>query len=660
MAGENAELGFSVDTSQVETASSRLDELAKAATGAAGSAEKLSESFGSNMKNIKGSISENHLAMRELTVMMHEAMSGNWSRLRGSAMILGGAMGFGGLASGAVVGGITLVAEGVESLIDSIREAKEAENELSQAAVMSGDFNMLNSDYVDSISGKYRDLGLSITETKQTLAEFMRVGLSETQIGDVGAKIERVVKLTKDLDDKQKKQMTSELGGMYSDPTAHIKEFYSTYGDLMTDAQQQRMEDAEKTHNAAKLEMVMQSEILELLQKQGDVMALNAKISATAGGHLQYKTFLKYGGATTDENRRAFSSYNEAMLQRQQLLSNSAHKAVREVRGFASEAEKSLNFHEKKPKVHHGLTEAEKAARKLMEYQTQIKQAGLQFDQQINSIGDSVNKAWSNKLYSYSMTSDQHDFANRIETINEQFDRMRENVDRLALQHHKSIGSKEYVEMFQKIELGRKNVLADNMAGYDEMQSHQKSVLDGMDKGWIKYQEQVDDVAIQSEAVFNSAANGMTDTLTDFFTTGKAGWENYFKSIATMIEKYMVQDWVVEPIMGFLKTGMNSLFATSGSSSALQANSFAVPDIPKLGATRLGGGLGSTAPVVNITVNDNGNKGGVSSDVNATTGQMQKLGVAISKMVQEAIKKENVNSNRQGGINKSMGNWSTR
>lgn len=57
------------------------------------------------------------------------------------------------------------------------------------------------------------------------------------------------------------------------------------------------------------------------------------------------------------------------------------------------------------------------------------------------------------------MNSDQHDFANRIKQINEQFDRMRENVDRLALQHHKSIGSKEYVEMFQKIELGRKMYL---------------------------------------------------------------------------------------------------------------------------------------------------------------------------------------------------------
>lgn len=178
-----------------------------------------------------------------------------------------------------------------------------------------------------------------------------------------------------------------------------------------------------------------------------------------------------------------------------------------------------------------------------------------------------------------------------------------------------------------------------------------------MNEGWIKYQKQVDDVATQSENVFNSATSGMTDALTDFFTTGEAGWENFLKSIATMIEKYMVQDWVVAPFMGFLKAGTSALFATNTAAPA--ANSFPVPDVPKLGATYQGvGGLGS-APVVNITINDNGNKG-ISSNVKADNSQMEKLGNAVAKMVQEAIKKENVNSNRQGGINKSMGNWSTR
>ncbi len=256
------------------------------------------------------------------------------------------------------------------------------------------------------------------------------------------------------------------------------------------------------------------------------------------------------------------------------------------------------------------------------------------------------------------MNSDQHDFANRIKQINEQFDRMRENVDRLALQHHKSIGSKEYVEMFQKIELGRKNVLAENMAGYDEMQTYQSSAIAGMNAGWVKYQKQVNDVASQSEKVFDTAVDGMTEALTNFFTTGEASWTNFVKSIATITEKYMVQDWIVEPIAGFVKGGFDGLFSSSAPKAA--ANSFAVPDIPKLGASRLGGGLGSTAPVINITINDNGNKGGVDSKNSATTGDAQKLANALDKFLSDYVKNQNVKSNRQGGLNKTMGNWSTR
>ncbi|WP_234095882.1 phage tail tape measure C-terminal domain-containing protein [Citrobacter portucalensis] len=658
MAGDNAELGFSVDTSQVTEASKRLDELSKSAQGAADSGEKLSNSFEESMKNMRGSISGNHQAMRELTVMMHEAMSGNWGRMRGSAMILGGAMGLGGLASGVIIGGITLVSEGVEKMVDQIKEATAAENALNQAAVMSGDFNMLDSDYISKVTDGYRVLGLSMTETENTLADFMNAGMSEGQIDKAGDKISRVIQLTKDLSDKQKQQMRGELGGLYSDPTAHIKEFYSTYGNLMSDAQQQRMQAAEQTHDAAKVEMTMQSEILELLQKQGDIMELNAKIQETAGGAFQYENFLQYGGATTDANRRAFSQHNQFLLERQQEIADSMHKSSRELRGYASDAEEEINYHAPKTHIHHGLTDAEKAAKKLIDYQTRIKDANSQFDTQITSISDSVNRAWNNKLYSYSMTSDQHDFANRIETINEQFDRMRENVDRLALQHHKSIGSKEYVEMFQKIELGRKNVLAENVAGFNEMESLQHSALAGMDEEWIKYQKQVNDVASQSEKVFDTAVEGMTNSLTDFFTTGEAGWTNFVKSIATITEKYMVQDWIVEPLAGLAKGGISSLFSSNPLSST--ANTFAVPDIPKLGAAHLGGGLGPIAPVINITINDNGNKGGVDSNVSGTTGQAQKMGAALDKFLQNYIKEQNVKSNRQGGLNKTMGNWSTR
>lgn len=100
-------------------------------------------------------------------------------------------------------------------------------------------------------------------------------------------------------------------------------------------------------------------------------------------------------------------------------------------------------------------------------------------------------------------------------------------------------------------------------------------------------------------------------------------------------------------------------FGSSSSPATQVVNSFAVPEIPKLGATHLGGGLGSTAPTINITINDNGNKG-TDSKVSTSGGDLQKLGIALDKFMQNYIKQQNVNSNRQGGVNKSMGNWSTR
>lgn len=100
--------------------------------------------------------------------------------------------------------------------------------------------------------------------------------------------------------------------------------------------------------------------------------------------------------------------------------------------------------------------------------------------------------------------------------------------------------------------MGRKNILAENMAGYDEMQTMQSSA-----------------------------------------------------------------------IAGFIKGGFDGLFSSSAPKAG--ANTYAVPDIPKLGATR--GGLGSTALVVSITINDNGNKGGVTGTNNATIGDLQKWGL---------------------------------
>lgn len=563
--------------------------------------------------------------------------------------------------------------EGTERIADDLSEATDAAKELQTAAAINNDYSLLNPQYVQNLYSQVDNATTSFTTFQEAVAKAANAGVNSSQMSSPFLKAQSTYegamsRLTSDQQ-AQFAKVESTLDKEFADPLSNFKSNFKSLKGSMSQAQQDAIISAAKAGDEDKTRLLMQSAITDQMEKQALIMNHISGADVNFKDESYWRSFKNvfsgmgeaFDMLITGDNSALWSraeASSKQHVQKYHELINNFHAGITkpEDLNFASlSLHKALNpsLH-----THHGLTEAEKAAKRLIAYQTQINQAGLQFDQQINSIGDSVNKTWSNKLYSYSMTSDQHDFANRIEQINEQFDRMREKVDRLALQHHKSIGSKEYVEMFQEIELGRKNVLAENAAGYDEMETLQSSAITGMNAGREKYQKQVNDVAEQSEQVFDSVASGMTDALTNFFTTGEAGWDNYFKSIATMIEKYMVQHWIVKPLMGYIDTGMNSLFATSATQSALQANSFAVPDIPKLGATR--GGLGLTAPVVNITINDNGNKGGITGTNNATTGDLQKMGASLQKWLTDYIKRENVNSNRQGGVNKSMGNWSIR
>ncbi|MEB0773583.1 hypothetical protein [Citrobacter portucalensis] len=191
MSGTDAELGFSVDTSQVEDATTRLDELSKSAQGVTSSIDKMADSFksqnlGDGMRrglmgnitrdfqsmqnsitneiindgekagkgwwsNFINGVKENHNAQRELGVMGHELMSGRWANLRGSAAIMMGSAGVGGLASTGIVMGLTAAVEGIEALTESIQEAAQAQKDLQQSAILSGNAGALFSGRIDEI-----------------------------------------------------------------------------------------------------------------------------------------------------------------------------------------------------------------------------------------------------------------------------------------------------------------------------------------------------------------------------------------------------------------------------------------------------------------------------------------------------------------------------
>ncbi|EEJ7232578.1 phage tail tape-measure protein [Salmonella enterica subsp. salamae] len=713
MAGENAELGFSVDTSQVTDASKRLDDLAKSAQAATESASGLSDV----MKNINGSASgmhargfysglqstsnkiveeisetgtkagkgfwsnflngmkENHGAQRELGFMGHELLSGNYGRLRGSASIFLSNAGMGAFGATGAVLGLTLAAEGIETLIDKMQEAGKAEEDLQTNALVTGSYSMLDEKYIDGIAQSTDTYAGSLKNAYNAMNSLMGSGFGGADLKNnpqlVGvfksydAMIDRVRKSEGDKAAEALSKNKEMFADAYRNPLESGARILKEFGNSIDDNTKKQMESAAKIHDADASRLAIQKAILEVM-----IMQDKAEAAHELASKPQISDFHPWGMRNYDltgnqaamvQSVHASSAIVDNEIAGYRKLLDSLEKIHSTTEEENRNFRKNLFATENPSHAHSGLTAAEKAAKQLVSYQTQIKQAGLQFDQQINSIGDSVNKAWGNKLYSYSMSADQHDFANRIETINEQFDRMRENVDRLALQHHKSIGSKEYVEMFQKIELGRKNVLAENAAGFSEMQKLQHSAIAGMDEWWIKYQKQVDDVASQTENVFESATNGMTDALTDFFTTGEADWKKYLTDILEMIEKILVRHVIVRPVSNYIGDMLGASAgggATQSASSSMTANSYAVPSVPNLSASK-GSGVG-ISPLSGINVYVYNQDGGVKGATQSDTKQGQDLGRTLQKAAQNWIKQQNVQSNKQGGVNRAMNSWSVK
>lgn len=111
--------------------------------------------------------------------MSHEAMSGRWANLRGSASIFMGAAGLGGLAGTGIVMGVTGLIEGIEELTESMQEAAQAQRDLQQSSILSGNANALFSGKVDDIVNGLQTIKDASRETKEEfIANALNAGLT--------------------------------------------------------------------------------------------------------------------------------------------------------------------------------------------------------------------------------------------------------------------------------------------------------------------------------------------------------------------------------------------------------------------------------------------------------------------------------------------------
>ncbi|MFZ4251252.1 phage tail tape measure C-terminal domain-containing protein [Enterobacter ludwigii] len=313
-------------------------------------------------------------------------------------------------------------------------------------------------------------------------------------------------------------------------------------------------------------------------------------------------------------------------------------------------------------RTHTGKTDAEKAAEKAQRALEQLKSSIYGIDEQSSSLLNSVNRPWGAKMQPFSdLINDAYDFQQSQDQINQQFDKMIDRVNELRRRQGSSANNKAFDSEISKIMSQRDSVLKANQDGFEDYENHLHSAVAGMKEAWKNYDDKVNNVSSQQAQVWTKSLDLMTDELTNFLTTGTADFEKFFKNIAVMEEKYMVQDWLVRPMNDYIG-GLFGFGSGGASATKAVANSFAVPDVPKLSATR-GGGLGAsswaaTAPV-QVTINNNGGND-VQGNAQGDTKQAQAIARQVLNSLQTYIKQQNVNSNRSGGINKSMGNWSTR
>ncbi|WP_284960678.1 phage tail tape measure C-terminal domain-containing protein [Citrobacter portucalensis] len=703
MSGTDAELGFSVDTSQVETASTRLDELAKSAQGVTSSIDKMADSFksqnlGDGMRrglmgnitrdfqsmqnsitneiindgekagkgwwsNFINGVKENHNAQRELGVMGHELMSGRWANLRGSAAIMMGSAGVGGLASTGIVMGLTAAVEGIEALTESIQEAAQAQKDLQQSAILSGNAGALFSGRIDEIVNGLQTVKDASREVKEEfVTNALNSGLAPDFLKKNGSML---LQYQQEFGDKQTEALEKILAETQTDATKGYAALYKM-GDGLLDKVNNDIQSG--NYKAAGADMIAQ-----LMQGAQNELRESQKNQHELDGDSWWDTTLQYMGMgslgysaagvqTQQKILNGIKQKKDAIVDANKEANAAIQKSIDSVKSPDLSRTKAYHnfsvYNHPSFGTHTGKTEAEKSAEKAQRALEQLKSSIYGIDEQSSSLLNSVNRRWGSKMQPFSdLSHDAYDFQQSQDQINQQFDKMIDRVNELCRRQGKSANNSAFDSEITKIMNQRDSVLKANQDGFESYEDSLHSAVAGMKEAWKNYDEKVDDIAAQQATVWSKSLDLMTDDLTDFLTTGTADFEKFFKNIAVMEEKYMVQNWLVRPMNDYIGGLMG--FGSSSSLATQAVNSFAVPEIPKLGATHFGGGLGSTAPTINITINDNGNKG-VDSKVNASGGDAQKLGIALDKFMQNYIKQQNVNSNRQGGINKSMGNWSTR
>jgi lambda family phage tail tape measure protein len=601
-------------------------------------------------------------------------MSGRWANLRGSASIFLGAAGMGGLAGTGVVMGLTAAVEGIEALTESIQEAAQAQKDLQQSAILSGNAGALFSGKIDAIVNGLQTIKDASYEVKEKfVTNALNSGLSPEFIKKYGSEL---LQYQQEFGDKQTEALEKIIAEAQTNATKGYAALYKMGDGLLDKVNNDIQSGNYKAAGADIISQLMQGAQNELRESQKNNHELDG--DSWLDTALQYMGMgsLGYSAAGVEMQHKILKGIQQkkdAVIDAGEQARNAIKKSVDSVKPIDLSHTKAYSEFEKfyHPSFsgRHGLTDAQKAAKKAQEWLNQMESMNNNIIQSNKNRMDSLNRSFENKTYQFSMTGDYHNFMTQLEQENEYADNLINTLNQRYTRANKPHDA-EYKKALQNINLGRQQYLQQAQDDYDQLETINQSSLDGMEKAWITYSDNLNNIMSESAATYKDVLDDMQSMLVNFLDTGELDIDKFLKAVLTDFQKMFVEQDIMKPMNSFIggmfgwnakgvDTTNAAYSAGSGlidwASGLLGATRIPLPDV---GATR-GVGLGSTAPTINITINDNGNKG-VDSKVNANSGDMQKLGIALDKFMQNYIKQQNVASNRQGGVNKVMGNWTTK
>ncbi|MFP2239957.1 phage tail tape measure C-terminal domain-containing protein [Pseudescherichia vulneris] len=299
-----------------------------------------------------------------------------------------------------------------------------------------------------------------------------------------------------------------------------------------------------------------------------------------------------------------------------------------------------------------------------------------QLDDQMSNLLDSATRSQQDFVRQYLQRDDplfRNQYQMQIEAVMRQRDaRIRQARDEITraerslddkvrlkqLTPDQAASSKvEYERSFTQIQKGWVESADTAVASIGRMDDTSKDFAAGFEKGTSRWFDEAQRTGDQAQRLSTQIFGGLTDTLTEFFTTGKNGWDDYITFVLKKLVAFEVQAEMLplaRNLVGMAWGSVKGMFGAaqpSGDASTIVDGTSGIAPYPSIG------GVSATrkSPDINVNVRlssvggsgaTHGGGGGLSDT------DMTKLSTRLKKELTHEINKQILKANRQGGINR--------